>query len=58
MSAPGNNSPTSCRDKPGRDGVGKPRTIRRVATISGAVVGVVAIAMGAWVLSLGPLPLA
>jgi penicillin-binding protein 1C len=44
------------RDKPGHDGVGKQRAIRVVA-ISLAVICSAAIAIGAWVVSLGPLPL-
>ena len=46
------------RDKPGRDGVKKRRTIR-VASLA-FLVGCIAVAMAfaAWVVSLGPLPLA
>jgi penicillin-binding protein 1C len=44
------------RDKPGHDGV-KRRRIVRVAAISFAILATVALAIGAWTLSLGPLPL-
>ncbi|QWG11105.1 penicillin-binding protein 1C [Bradyrhizobium sediminis] len=44
------------RDKPGHDGVRKRRVIRLTA-IAFAVVTVAAFAIGAWVVSLGPLPL-
>jgi penicillin-binding protein 1C len=44
------------RDKPGHDGE-KPRRLVRIAAISLAILASVAIAMGAWVISLGPLPL-
>jgi len=45
------------RDKPGHDGVGK-RGAVRIAAVSLAIFSFVAIAIGAWVVSLGPLPLA
>src|SRR5260370_39853400 len=45
------------RDKPGHDGVGKRRAVR-VAAIAFAIIASVTIAIGAWVVSLGPLPLA
>jgi penicillin-binding protein 1C len=45
------------RDKPGHDGAGKPRAVR-LAAITFAVVSSVTIAIGAWVISLGPLPMA
>jgi penicillin-binding protein 1C len=45
------------RDKPGHDGVKKRRTVRLVA-FSFAIIASVTIAIGAWVVSLGPLPLA
>jgi penicillin-binding protein 1C len=45
------------RDEPGHDGVGKRRAFR-VAAIAFAVVSSVTITIGAWVISLGPLPLA
>jgi penicillin-binding protein 1C len=45
------------RDKPGHDGVGRLRGVR-VGTIALAVVGSIALAAGAWVLSLASLPLA
>jgi penicillin-binding protein 1C len=44
------------RVKPGHDGVGKRRVIRVTAT-SLAILSSLAIAIGAWVISLGPLPL-
>ncbi len=45
------------RDEPGHDGVGKRRAVRVAATVF-AVVSSVTIAIGAWAISLGPLPLA
>jgi penicillin-binding protein 1C len=45
------------RDKPGHDGVGKQRAIR-AAAVAFAIVSSLTIAIGAWVISLGPLPLA
>jgi penicillin-binding protein 1C len=47
---------SSCRDTPGRDGVGKRRAGRFLA-IALAFFASVIIAAGAWVVSLGPLPL-
>jgi penicillin-binding protein 1C len=45
------------RDKPGHDGVGKRRALR-IAGIALATIGLAIVAFGAWVVSLGPLPLA
>jgi penicillin-binding protein 1C len=45
------------RIKPGHDGVRKRRSIR-FAAVALAIVAVIAIVTGAWVISLGPLPLA
>ncbi len=45
------------RDKPGHDG-GRRRLVVRFAAMAFALIGVLAIAIGAWVVSLGPLPLA
>jgi penicillin-binding protein 1C len=45
------------RDEPGHDGVGKRRAVR-VAAVAFAVVSSVTIAIGSWIISLGPLPLA
>src|SRR5258708_6168326 len=45
------------RDKPGHDGVHKWRALR-VITVSFATICVAVIAVGAWIISLGPLPLA
>jgi penicillin-binding protein 1C len=45
------------RDKPGHDGARKRRTVR-VAVISFAMIAAVTFAIGAWVVALGPLPLA
>src|SRR5712691_2954221 len=45
------------RDKPGHDGVGK-RGAARIVAFSFAIIASVTIAIGAWVVSLGPLPLA
>jgi penicillin-binding protein 1C len=45
------------RDKPGHDGVNRRRSVR-VAAMSFAIIAAVTIAMGLWVVSLGPLPLA
>jgi penicillin-binding protein 1C len=45
------------RDEPGHDGVGKRRAVRVVA-VAFAVVSSVTIAIGSWIISLGPLPLA
>jgi len=56
-SVPVNEEDVDGRDKPGHDGVKKRRTVRIVA-ISFAVIASVTIAIGAWVVSLGPLPLA
>src|SRR5712671_3301125 len=44
------------RDKPGHDDVRKPR-FARIASMTFAIVGVVSIAVGTWINSLGPLPL-
>src|SRR5712671_1658196 len=44
------------RDKPGHDDVRKPR-FARIAAMTFAIVGVVSIAVGTWINSLGPLPL-
>ena len=44
------------RDKPGHDGAGK-RRLARVAVIAAAALVVIGGAFGAWVASLGPLPL-
>jgi len=44
------------RDKPGHDDVRKPR-FARFAAMTFAIVGVVSIAVGTWITSLGPLPL-
>jgi penicillin-binding protein 1C len=53
----GNKEDVDGRDKPGHDDFGKQRAVRVVA-ISFAVICVVVVAIGAWVVSLGPLPLA
>jgi penicillin-binding protein 1C len=45
------------RDRPGHDGGDRRRSVR-VAAISFAIIAAVTIAMGLWVVSLGPLPLA
>jgi penicillin-binding protein 1C len=45
------------RDKPGHNGADKPRALR-VAAISFAIISSIAVAIGGWVVSLGPLPLA
>jgi penicillin-binding protein 1C len=45
------------RDEPGHDSVGMRRAVR-VAAIALAIVSSVTLAIGAWVISLGPLPLA
>ena len=45
------------RDKPGHDGIGKRRRFR-IAAASFAIVAAISAALGAWVVSLGPLPLA
>jgi penicillin-binding protein 1C len=45
------------RDEPGHDSVGKRRIVRIVA-IAFAVISSVTIAIGAWIISLGPVPLA
>src|ERR1700716_1767159 len=44
-------------DSPGHDGVNRRRSVR-VAAMSFAIIAAVTIAMGLWVVSLGPLPLA
>jgi len=46
------------RDKPGDDGVVRRRNLRAVAVASAIVCAFVTVAMIAWVVSLGPLPLA
>jgi penicillin-binding protein 1C len=45
------------RDKPGHDGAGRRRAVRFV-TISLVIISSVVLAIGAWVVALGPLPLA
>jgi penicillin-binding protein 1C len=45
------------RDKPGHDGVGKRRAVR-FGAIGLAIISFVVLAIGAWVVSLGPIPLA
>jgi penicillin-binding protein 1C len=45
------------RDKPGHDGVGKRRTIRLAADVAVAILFISGV-FAAWVISLGPLPLA
>src|SRR5712691_8440910 len=62
MSRPSTSSSRSridvdARDKPGHDGVGK-RGAARIVAFSFAIIASVTIAIGAWVVSLGPLPLA
>jgi len=56
MSASGNKSSPSCRDKPGDDGLLK-RRIARVAAVVAVALVLVSSAFAAWVVSLGPLPL-
>jgi penicillin-binding protein 1C len=56
MSAPGTKSSSSCRDKPGHDGVDKRRAVR-FAAIAFGIISFVIIAIGSWIVSLGPLPL-
>src|SRR5882724_43590 len=56
-SVPVNEEDVDGRDKPGHDGVKKRRTVRIVA-FSFAIIASVTIAIGAWVVALGPLPLA
>jgi penicillin-binding protein 1C len=46
------------RDKPGHDGVGRRRAVRVVAISLAIISSVLILAIGAWVVSLGPLPLA
>jgi penicillin-binding protein 1C len=56
MSANSDKGSPSCRDKPGHDGVGK-RRVARLAVVAFAIILFVTATIGAWTISLGPLPL-
>ena len=57
MSATSDHESPSCPDKPGHDGVGQ-RRAPRLAAVACGVIALVGVALGVWVVSLGPLPLA